>query len=95
MMMAGLDGIKNKIHPGDAMDKDLYDLPPEEDAAIPKVCHALDQALAELDKDRAFLTEGGVFTDDMIDGYIALKMEEVTRLRMETHPAEFDLYYSL
>jgi len=95
MMMAGLDGIKNKIHPGDAMDKDLYDLPPEEDAAIPKVCHALDQALAELDKDRAFLTEGGVFTDDMIDGYIHLKMEEVTRLRMETHPAEFDLYYSL
>ncbi len=95
MMMAGLDGIKNKIHPGDAMDKDLYDLPPEEDAAIPKVCHALDQALAELDKDRAFLTEGGVFTDDMIDGYIALKMEEVTRLRMETHPAEFDLYYSV
>lgn len=95
MMMAGLDGIKNKIHPGDAMDKDLYDLPPEEDAAIPKVCHALDQALAELDKDRAFLTEGGVFTDDMIDGYIDLKMEEVTRLRMETHPAEFDLYYSL
>ncbi|MBL4637944.1 MAG: glutamate--ammonia ligase, partial [Proteobacteria bacterium] len=92
MMMAGLDGIKNKIHPGDAMDKDLYDLPPEEDAAIPKVCHALDQALAELDKDRAFLTEGGVFTDDMIDGYIDLKMEEVTRLRMETHPAEFDLY---
>jgi glutamine synthetase len=95
MMMAGLDGIKNKLHPGDAMDKDLYDLPAEEDAAIPKVCHALDQALAELDKDRAFLTEGGVFTDDMIDGYIALKMEEVTRLRMETHPAEFDLYYSV
>lgn len=95
MMMAGLDGIKNKLHPGDAMDKDLYDLPPEEDAAIPKVCHALDQALAELDKDRAFLTEGGVFTDDMIDGYIELKMEEVTRLRMETHPAEFDLYYSV
>ncbi|HET8808329.1 MAG TPA: glutamate--ammonia ligase [Methylophaga sp.] len=95
MMMAGLDGIKNKIHPGDAMDKDLYDLPPEEDAAIPKVCHALDQALAELDKDRAYLTEGGVFTDDMIDAYIELKMEEVTRLRMETHPAEFDLYYSV
>jgi glutamine synthetase len=95
MMMAGLDGIKNKLHPGDAMDKDLYDLPAEEDAAIPKVCHALDQALAELDKDRAFLTEGGVFTDDMIDAYIELKMEEVTRLRMETHPAEFDLYYSV
>ena len=95
MMMAGLDGIKNKIHPGDAMDKDLYDLPAEEAAEIPKVCHALDQALDALDNDRAFLTEGGVFTDDMIDGYIKLKMEEVTRLRMETHPAEFDLYYSL
>jgi glutamine synthetase len=95
MMMAGLDGIKNKLHPGDAMDKDLYDLPPEESKLIPQVCHALDQALEELDKDRAFLTEGGVFTDDMIDGYIALKMEEVTRLRMETHPAEFDLYYSV
>jgi glutamine synthetase len=95
MMMAGLDGIKNKLHPGDAMDKDLYDLPPEESKLIPQVCHALDQALEELDKDRAFLTEGGVFTDDMIDGYIALMMEEVTRLRMETHPAEFDLYYSV
>lgn len=95
MMMAGLDGIKNKIHPGDAMDKDLYDLPAEEAAEIPKVCHALDQALDALNEDRAFLTEGGVFTDDMIDGYIKLKMEEVTRLRMETHPAEFDLYYSL
>jgi len=94
LLMAGLDGIKNKIHPGEAMDKDLYDLPPEEEAAIPQVCYSLDQALDALDKDRAFLTEGGVFTDDMIDGYIELKMEEVTRLRMETHPAEFDLYYS-
>ena len=70
MMMAGLDGIMNKIHPGDAMDKDLYDLPKEEALAIPTVCHALDQALDELDKDREFLTAGGVFTDDMIDGYI-------------------------
>lgn len=95
MLMAGLDGIKNKIHPGDAMDKDLYDLPAEEAAEIPTVCHALDMALNALDEDRAFLTEGGVFTDDMIDGYIALKMEEVTRLRMETHPAEYDLYYSV
>ncbi len=95
MLMAGLDGIKNKIHPGDAMDKDLYDLPPEEEAAIPQVCFSLDQALDALDKDRDFLKDGGVFTDDMIDGYIALKMEEVTRLRMETHPAEFDMYYSV
>ena len=95
MMLAGLDGIMNKIHPGDAMDKDLYDLPPEEEKAIPTVCHALDQALDALDKDRDFLTAGGVFTDDLIDGYIALKMGEVTQLRMTTHPIEFDLYYSL
>jgi len=94
-LMAGLDGIKNKLHPGDAMDKDLYDLPPEEEAKIPQVCHSFDQALEELDADRAFLKEGGVFTDDMIDGFIALKMEEVTRLRMSTHPVEFDMYYSL
>ena len=93
--MAGLDGIKNKIHPGDAMDKDLYDLPAEEAAEIPTVCHSLDQALDSLSEDRAFLTEGGVFTDDMIDAYIALKMEEVTRIRMETHPVEYDLYYSV
>ncbi|WP_417499214.1 glutamate--ammonia ligase [Methylophaga sp.] len=95
MLMAGLDGIKNKIHPGDAMDKDLYDLPAEEAAEIPSVCHSLDQALDSLSEDRAFLTEGGVFTDDMIDAYIALKMEEVTRIRMETHPVEYDLYYSV
>jgi len=95
MLMAGIDGIQNKIHPGDAMDKNLYDLPPEEEKNIPQVCHALDQALAELDKDRAFLTAGGVFTDDMIDAYISLKMEEVTRIRMTTHPVEFDMYYSL
>jgi glutamine synthetase len=95
MMMAGLDGIMNKIDPGEAMDKDLYDLPAEEAKAIPTVCHALDQALEELDKDRGFLTAGGVFTDDMIDGYIDLKMEEVTTMRMTTHPVEFDLYYSL
>jgi glutamine synthetase len=95
MMMAGLDGIQNKIHPGDAMDKDLYDLEPEEAKAIPTVCHALDMALDALDKDRDFLTAGGVFTDDLIDGYIKLKMDEVTRLRMTTHPVEFDMYYSL
>jgi glutamine synthetase len=95
MMMAGLDGILNKIHPGDAMDKDLYDLPAEEEAAIPKVAASLDEALDALDNDRAFLPAGGVFTDDMIDAYIGLKMEEVTRLRMSTHPVEFDMYYSL
>jgi glutamine synthetase len=95
MMLAGLDGIHNKIHPGDAMDKDLYDLPAEEEAAIPTVCHALDQALAALDADREFLKAGGVFTDDTIDAYIDLKMEEVQLLRMSTHPVEFDLYYSV
>jgi glutamine synthetase len=94
MMMAGLDGIQNKIHPGDAMDKDLYDLPAEEAAAIPTVCHSFDQALEVLDADRGFLTAGGVFTDDMISAYIDLKMEEITRLRMTTHPVEFDMYYS-
>ncbi|MCG7871581.1 MAG: glutamate--ammonia ligase [Candidatus Thiodiazotropha lotti] len=95
MMMAGLDGIQNKIHPGDAMDKDLYDLPAEEAASIPTVCHSLDMALEALDEDRDFLTAGGVFTDDLIDGYIELKMEDVTAMRMTTHPVEFDLYYSL
>ena len=95
MMMAGLDGIKNKINPGPPMDKDLYDLPPEEEANIPTVCSSLDQALEALDSDRGFLKAGGVFSDDLIDGYIELKMEEVTRLRMSTHPVEFDMYYSL
>ncbi|VAW92191.1 Glutamine synthetase type I [hydrothermal vent metagenome] len=94
LMMAGLDGIQNKIDPGEAMDKDLYDLPPEEDAAIPKVCASLEEALDALDNDREYLKAGGVFTDDAIDAYIALKMEEVTRLRMTTHPVEFDMYYS-
>ena len=95
LMMAGLDGIKNKIDPGGPSDKDLYDLPPEEEKLIPTVCFALDQALDALDKDREFLTAGGVFPDDLIDGYIELKMEEVTQLRMTTHPVEFDLYYSM
>jgi glutamine synthetase len=94
MMMAGLDGIQNKIHPGDPADKDLYDLEPEEAAHIPTVCHSLDMALEHLDKDREFLTRGGVFTNDLIDAYIALKMQEVTRLRMSTHPVELELYYS-
>jgi glutamine synthetase len=95
LLMAGLDGVQNKIHPGEAADKNLYDLPPEEDAKIPTVCHSLDQALECLDKDREFLTRGGVFTNSMLDAYIDLKMEEVTRFRMTTHPIEFDMYYSL
>ena len=95
MLMAGLDGIANKIHPGDAADKDLYDLPAEEALAIPTVCSSLGQALESLDADRDFLTSGGVFTDDMIDAYIELKREEVERLDMTTHPVEFEMYYSL
>ena len=95
MMLAGLDGIKNKIHPGDAMDKDLYDLPPEEEKELKLVAFSLDEALQELDKDREFLKAGDVFSDDLIDAYIELKEENVTRLRMTTHPVEFDMYYSL
>ncbi len=95
LMMAGLDGIQNKIHPGDAMDKNLYDLPPEELSDIPTVCSSLEEALEALNKDREFLTAGGVFTNDMLDGYIDLKMGEITTLRMTTHPVEFDMYYSL
>jgi glutamine synthetase len=95
LMMAGLDGIQNKIHPGDPADKNLYDLPPEEDAKIPTVCSSLEQALEYLDKDREFLTRGGVFSNEMIDAYIALKYEEVQRFRMTTHPVEFEMYYSI
>lgn len=94
MLMAGLDGIQNKIHPGEAMDKDLYDLPAEEAAAIPQVCHSFDQALEALAADNDFLTQGDVFTKDMIDAFIELKEEEIQRLRMSTHPVEFDMYYS-
>ncbi|NKB63501.1 MAG: glutamate--ammonia ligase [Gammaproteobacteria bacterium] len=94
MLMAGLDGIQNKIHPGEPGDKDLYDLPPEEEKAIPTVAHGLDIALEALDADREFLLAGGVFSNEAIDAYIALKMEEVDRLRMATHPIEFEMYYS-
>jgi glutamine synthetase len=95
MLMAGLDGIKNKIHPGDPSDKDLYDLPPEEEAKIPTVASSLEEALAALDADREFLKAGGVMDDDLIDAYIELKSEEVQRLNMTTHPVEFDMYYSV
>lgn len=95
MLMAGLDGIQNKIHPGEPGDKDLYDLPPEEEKKIATVAHSFDLALENLDQDREFLLAGGVFSDDSIDAYIELKMEEVQRLRMATHPAEFDMYYSV
>ena len=95
LLMAGIDGIENKIHPGDPADKDLYDLPPEEGLAIPTVASSFEQALAALDEDRSFLTAGGVFTDDTIDAFIELKNAEIERLNMTTHPGEFDMYYSV
>jgi glutamine synthetase len=95
MLMAGLHGIQNKIHPGEPVDKNLYDLPPAELTKIPTVSGSLREALEHLDKDRAFLKMGGVFTDDMIDAYIELKMAEVTRFEMTPHPVEFDMYYSV
>jgi glutamine synthetase len=95
MLMAGLDGIQNKIHPGEAMDKDLYDLPAEEAAEIPTVAESLQGALQNLNEDRDFLTAGGVFSDDFIDSYIALKSQDVEKVNMTTHPLEFDLYYSV
>ncbi|MCW7546699.1 glutamate--ammonia ligase [Photorhabdus sp. APURE] len=94
-LMAGLDGIINKIHPGDAMDKNLYDLPPEEAKEIPTVAASLEEALAALNADREFLTRGGVFTDDAIDAYIDLKNSEIERVRLTPHPLEFELYYSV
>ena len=94
MLMAGLDGIQNKIHPGDAMDKNLYDLPPEELKNVPTVCGSLRQALESLDQNRDFLKKGDVFTDNMIDGYIALKREEVHAFEHAPHPIEFQMYYS-
>jgi glutamine synthetase len=95
LMMAGLDGILNKIDPGAPADKDLYDLPPEEEKLIPTVCHSLDQAIEALDKDRAFLKAGGVFNDDFIDAYIEVKMGEVSKFRAATHPIEYQMYYSI
>src|SRR6266403_141836 len=95
MLMAGLDGVQNKMHPGDPLDKNLYDLEPEEAAKVPHPCASLEEALESLDQDREFLTRGGVFSNDMLDAYIALKEEEVTRFRMTTHPIEFEMYYSL
>ncbi len=95
MLMAGLDGIQNKINPGEAMDKNLYDLPPEEASNIPQVCGSLEEALNSLQADHEFLTRGGVFTEDFINSYVELKMQDVSRVRMVPHPLEFELYYSL
>lgn len=94
LLMAGLDGIKNKIHPGDAMDKDLYELPKEELKEIPTVCASLREALDSLDADRDFLKAGGVMDDDFIDAYIELKMQEVIRFEHTPHPVEYEMYYS-
>ena len=93
LLLAGLDGIKNKIHPGEAMDKDLYDLPPEEADNIPQVAFSLEEALRALDSDREFLKQGGVFSDDFIDSYLQLKRQEVEKMRLQVHPLEFELYY--
>jgi glutamine synthetase len=93
LLMAGLDGIENKIDPGQPMDKNLYDLPPREQKKVPEVCGSLREALENLDRDRAFLKKGGVMDDDFIDSYIELKMEEVMRLQLHPHPVEFDMYY--
>lgn len=94
MLMAGLDGIRNRIHPGEPMDKDLYDLPPEELSEIPTVAGSLREALDALNSDREYLREGGVFDNDQIDSYVQLKMEEVDRFEQTPHPVEFDMYYS-
>ena len=95
LMMAGMDGILNKIDPGQPMDKDLYDLPPKELKKIPTVCGSLREALSSLDKDRDYLKKGGVFDDDFINAYIELKMTEVMRYEMTPHPVEFEMYYSV
>ena len=94
MLMAGLDGIQNKISPGQPIDKNLYDLPPEELKNVPTVCGSLREALGCLDADRAFLKKGDVFSDDLIDSYMALKWEEVYKLEHTPHPVEFQMYYS-
>ena len=94
LLMAGLDGIQNKMHPGEAADKNLYDLPPEEEAQIPTVAESLDVALQALKDDHEFLLKGDVFTKDMLEAFIALKEEEVQRLNVTVHPVEFDMYYS-
>ena len=94
LLMAGLDGIENKIHPGEAMDKNLYDLPPEELAEVPTVCGSLREALNALQADHGYLTKGGVFTEDQIESYIELKWPEVARWEMTPSPVEFDMYFS-
>ena len=95
MLMAGIDGILNRIDPGDPIDKNLYDLPPEELSAVPTVCSSLGEALDELNGNREFLKKGDVFSDDLIDGYLELRRDEVRRMQMTPHPVEFQMYYSV
>jgi glutamine synthetase len=95
MLMAGIDGIKNKIHPGDPMDKDLYDLPPEELKGIPTVCGSLREALQALEADHDFLLAGDVFSKDQIESYIELKWTDVYKFEHTPHPVEFEMYYSV
>ena len=95
MLMAGLDGIRNRIHPGDPLDKNLYDLAPEERSGIATLSESLKEAVDRLESDHDFLTEGGVFSKDAIEGYIELRREEIQRLDYSPHPAEFDMYYSV
>ncbi len=94
MLMAGIDGIKNKIHPGDAVDEDLYHISHEKAEKLPHLCGSLEQALMALEADHEFLLAGGVFTPEILKAYMEIKREEVTRLNMSTHPVEFDMYYS-
>jgi glutamine synthetase len=94
MLMAGLDGIQNKIHPGDADNRDLYELSAKELKKIPTVAGSLKEALNALNKDREYLTKGGVFTDEQIDAYIGLKMKEVEKYEQMPHPLEFEMYYN-
>jgi glutamine synthetase len=95
LLMAGLDGIRRRLDPGEAIDRNLYDLPPEDVDDLPTVCTTLAEALDALDRDRAFLTEDEVFTDDLIDAYIALKRQEIEAVDGVPHPVEFELYYSV
>jgi glutamine synthetase len=95
MLMAGLDGVQNRIHPGNAMDKNLYDLPPEELKDVPTVCGSLREAVENLKADHAFLTKGDVFTKDFLDAYIDLKWEEIYKFEHTPHPIEYEMYYSV
>ena len=95
MLMAGLDGIENKIEPGEPMERNLYEMSSDEIKELPTVCGSLREACRALNRDRNFLTKGDVVTDDMIDGYLHLKREELHAFETTTHPLEFEMYYSV